>query len=386
MGGSVLGGLSPEIFLRDYWQKRPLLVRQAFENYVSPLTPDDLMELACDEDVVSRLILESGGQHPWELITGPFEKEEFGELPDSKWTLLINEVDRHVAAAADVMTPFRFLPNWRFSDVQVSYAPGGGSAGPHVDNYDVFLMQGKGRRHWMIGHTPAPADVSFQEDLDVALLEQFIPDVEWILNPGDVLYLPPRFPHWGIALDPCMTYSVGFRAPSPLDLLHGLIDPVARKVEGAARFSDPGRTPSPHPGRIDAADLAWVRQGVRSFEYTDQEIDRWFGRYITSSSPDEVIDQPPWTRKQVVQVLASGATLQRLAVSHFAYIPYDQGTRLYACGEEHTLPASMEDAVKVLTGTSPLTHDTLKTYFTTAGFTALLAKLVNSGCLVVDRS
>jgi len=380
---TVLGGITPSAFLRDYWQKKPLLVRGAFPEWSVSLLPQDLLSLACREEVLSRLILEDIGEYPWELQIGPFEPRDFADLPDRGWTILVGDVDQHLPAVKEVLTPFRFLPNWRIDDVQVSYAPPGGNAGPHVDNYDVFLIQGYGQRRWQISHTPAPEDAAFEPDLDIALLQDFVPDTEWILSPGDLLYLPPRLPHWGVAVDHCMTYSVGFRAPTAQDILYGLMDAV--QSEGAVRFADAERAPSKYPGRIEASDLAWVRRAVAQFIATGEGIDRWFGTYITQSA--ETIEPPEdaFSASDLADRLTSGYVLRRRSVGYLAHIEGTDQIRLYACGREYTFESGLTDAVRLLTGTQPLTLYTLGPYLGAEVFVRALATLVNMGCMVLER-
>ncbi len=381
---SVLGGLSPEVFLRDYWQKKPLLVRGAFPGFESPLSPEELLALACRDGMYPRLILENAGEYPWELLAGPFEPEELHSLPDRGWTILVGDVNRCVPAAAALLDPFRFLPNWRIDDVQVSYAPPGGNAGPHVDNYDVFLVQGYGQRRWQISCTPAPGDAAFVPDADVAILATFVPDAEWILSPGDMLYLPPRLPHWGVAVNHCMTYSVGFRAPVVQDLLHGLLVAAGTHADSTTHFGDAGRKPAEHPGLIDADDLAWVRRKVWQFLANGDDIDRLFGRFITQ--PGEALERPAedMSAPEVRRLLVSGGTLRRAAIGFLAHIEGSDRAHLYACGQEYVLGGRLVHAARLVTGTQPLTYQTLNPYLDTPAFADMLAELINMGCLAVN--
>ena len=242
---SLFGGRTIQDFLQNYWQKRPLLVRGALPGFSSPITPEALMGLACEEHANARIVLESNGQYPWEVRYGPFDEEDFLELPESGWTVLVQEVDRYVAEVQDLLASVRFVPNWRLEDVQVSYAAPRGNAGPHVDSYDVFLLQGMGQREWAIGGVPEPEDVPMQEDLDLSLLKEFKAASRWVLGPGDMLYLPPRYAHLGIALGPCLTYSIGFRAPEKGTLVERLrgVCCGANGARDAAHGSWPGRQP-----------------------------------------------------------------------------------------------------------------------------------------------
>ncbi len=210
---TLLGGLSEEQFLREHWQKKPLLVRGAMPGFRDPVDPDELAGLACEDGVESRIVRERGGAHPWEVTYGPHEERVFHALPDRGWTLLVQEVNRWVEDAALLLDRFGFLPSVRVDDVMVSFAAPGGSVGPHLDSYDVFLVQGHGQRRWRWGSRPA-RDVRFREGLELRILERPRFDRDEVLGPGDMLYLPPGFAHHGVAVTPCLTYSIGFRAPN----------------------------------------------------------------------------------------------------------------------------------------------------------------------------
>lgn len=191
-------GMSPAQFLRDYWQKRPLLIRQAFPDFVSPIEPNDLAGLAMEETSLSRLIIHDEGRDRWKVKTGPLTEKDFASTPDKNWTLLVQDVDKWDADVAALLEDFRFLPSWRMDDIMISYAEPGGGVGAHVDQYDVFLLQGLGQRHWAIDTNPdAPRD--FRLDVELKQLQVFEPDHEWLLEPGDMLYLPPGVPHDGVA-------------------------------------------------------------------------------------------------------------------------------------------------------------------------------------------
>lgn len=385
---TLLGGLTPEAFLRDYWQQKPLLVRGALPGFTSPLTPDELAGIACEDDVTARLLLEQGGAYPWELRFGPFDPADFSDLPPTHWTLLVQEVDRLVPAVADLLDAFRFLSNWRIDDVQISYAPEHGNAGAHLDNYDVFLVQGLGRRRWQIGAQPLTEDEeAFVPDLDVRILQRFEPDAEWIVEPGDLLYLPPRFPHYGVALDDdCMTYSIGFRAPSHAEIVEGFLAHAATLVDPAARYGDPGLTRPAAPGLIDQEALAKVRAVLHTLLADDAVVNRWFGRYATEPRRSYVplpLDEP-FTPDELAAALADGVRLRRSAVAYFAYLEDKDGAHLFACGAEYWLDAALAFAAPLLTGAAPLTAETLSPHLDTPAFAHLLADLVNEGYLLVE--
>ncbi|ANJ68229.1 hypothetical protein A9404_02380 [Halothiobacillus diazotrophicus] len=246
----ILGKFSPEDFLRHYWQKKPLLIRQAIPDFVSPLSPEELAGLACEEDVPARLILESAGERPWMLRHGPFVESDFTSLPESGYSLLVTDCEKLIPDLMNLVERFRFIPDWRIDDLMISYAPAGGSVGAHIDEYDVFLLQAHGTRRWMIEYPPRNTD--FVPDLDIRLLECFEPTEEWILEPGDMLYLPPGVPHHGVAVDDCMTFSIGFRAPLLQELASGVTDRLITRMDATARFSDPDLKVAANPGALAA--------------------------------------------------------------------------------------------------------------------------------------
>ncbi len=374
-----------EEFLGEYWHKRPLLVRAALPGFAPAVTPEDLFELSCREDVAARIVLEEGGEYPWEVRFGPFERREFAALPGSHWTLLVQEVDRHNESAHQLLARFRFMPNWRLDDVQISYAPVAGSAGPHVDNYDVFLVQGRGRRRWLIGHVPVPQNVESARDLDIDLLEDFRPDTDWVLEPGDMLYLPPRYPHWGIALGSCMTFSVGFRAPDARTMVQGYLETASESAGSSCRLEDDGTDVSLDPGRISPETLKRVRRIVRKAVEDPELIDDWFARFVTEPQRGFYPAEPDvaWTPSRVRRALGSGHRLGRSAIAYFAYRNGRSGTVLYACGQRHDLSEDMAPAASLLAGSGALDATAFGGLLDHAPFMSLLADLVNDGSLRV---
>jgi len=264
----VLGGMTPARFLREHWQKKPLLVRNAFPRFRDPIDPDELAGLSCELGVESRIVREKGGARPWEVTYGPHEEEAFAALPDRGWTILVQELNRHVPDAALLLEPFSFVPNVRVDDVMVSFAAPGGSVGPHVDSYDVFLVQGLGKRRWRWGTKPVQ-NARFKEGLELRILEKPRFDEDEVLGPGDMLYLPPGFAHHGIAVTPCLTYSVGFRAPNAGEMWRDLAAHLARSPAAATLLADPPLAPAENPGAIPPKLLAQVRKMVRALDLRD---------------------------------------------------------------------------------------------------------------------
>lgn len=275
-----LGDMPIETFIRDYWQKKPLLIRQAFKDFKSPITSDELAGLALEEEIESRLIIEEG-KKPWELRSGPFEEGEFSQLPNDKWTLLVQAVDHYVPEVADILDNFRFIPNWRLDDLMISYAVDGGSVGPHFDRYDVFLLQAEGKRHWKIGQT-CDAHTKTKDGIDLQQVAEFDSQEDWVLEPGDMLYLPPMLAHWGTASgDDCMTFSIGFRAPSQADLLNDFTQEQMSLLSEDQRLTDANFAPQSNPGEISDQAIEQVIKLITEGAQDKQQLKSWFGKLMT---------------------------------------------------------------------------------------------------------
>lgn len=281
-GRGQLLGMSPADFLRDYWQQRPLLIRGALPGFESPLSPNDLAGLAMESDALSRLIRWEPRRDRWHLENGPIAAERYASLPKRHWTLLVQDVDKWDPEVRALLGHFDFLPAWRLDDIMISYAVPGGSVGAHIDQYDVFLLQGLGTRRWQIDARPQ-VEPALRDDAPIKLLQRFKATHEWLLQPGDMLYLPPAIAHHGVAESECLTLSVGMRAPSLGELLVGYADEHARRLPDWRRYGDSGLAPSADPYEIDAAALTRVRAALSAAaQAEDAELAEWFGRYITS--------------------------------------------------------------------------------------------------------
>ena len=378
-----LGDLSPAEFMDEYWQKKPLLIHGALPDFRSPLAPEELAGLACEEGVTSRLILEEGGEYPWQLKNGPFDEEDFLSLPETHWTLLVQEVDRLIPEVGALLGHFRFLPRWRIDDIMVSYAPEHGNVGAHIDNYDVFLLQGLGHREWRIGHEPVE-DETIVPDLDVRILADFEPDETMVLEPGDMLYLPPRIAHHGIALDDCMTYSIGFRAPGHRQLIGDFVSDMLETIDSDARYADPDLTPTDHPGAIRPEARRRVRTILQRLFENDAAIDYWFGRYVTEPVRGRIALPPeePFATDELVAALREGATLRHGPASRLAYMAHDDGSAsLFVDGEERRLPGDLAYAGPLLADRATVEIKALQSHLDDAAFVQLLAELVNEGVL-----
>ena len=332
-------GMPAAAFLRDYWQKRPLLIRQAFPGFESPISPEDLAGLACEEAALSRIVLHDRGRDRWELRTGPFDEAMFPDLPRQDWTLLVQDVDKWDMDIRALLESFRFLPAWRLDDIMVSFAAPGGSVGAHVDQYDVFLLQAQGHRRWQIdSRTGAPLD--FRDDVELKLLSYFEPDHDWVLGPGDMLYLPPGVPHHGVAEDACLTFSVGMRAPSRAELMVDLAEELAAALPEEARYADPDLAPARDAWEIDDAAFGRLREALADLQSLDDDrLRAWFGRFITQYRAGGEIDAPARVPDAgaVAKGLDQGGILLRHPHSRVAWARHGRGARLFANGLDLSL-------------------------------------------------
>lgn len=331
-------GMSPARFLRDYWQKRPLLIRNAFPDFQPPLQPDDLAGLACEPAALARLIVHDDKRDRWHVNSGPLNEADFASTPDSNWTLLVQDVDKWDADVAGLLQHFSFLPSWRVDDVMVSYAEPGGGVGAHVDQYDVFLLQGLGQRHWAISDDPL-APKAFRPDIELKQLVQFEPTHEWLLDPGDMLYLPPGVPHDGTAFGgPCMTFSVGMRAPSQAELTGDLADYIAEQLPEELRYADPDLKPAKATGEIDRTVLDRLKQALPfAAALRDDRLHDWFGRFITRyrSAQTPAPLGRPLSAGVLAAKLADGGQLLRHPWSRLAWSRTRTGCVLYASGQAY---------------------------------------------------
>lgn len=282
---ALLNQLTPTQFLAEYWQKKPLLIRQAIPNFQGLLDGNDLAGLACEEEAQSRLVRFSDGQ--WHAEQGPFDEEDFSNLPAHDWSLLVQGVNHFLPEADALLRQFNFIPYARLDDLMVSYAPIGGGVGPHFDSYDVFLLQGSGKRRWKISHQ---SDKSIIEGAPLRILKQFDCDDEWVLEPGDMLYLPPQLAHWGIAeSDDCMTYSIGFRAPKTMELATAFLDHLqsesSQQTQEDVLYQDADLDLSEAPAEISEFMVNKVHHMLSKMPWQQDLIGPFLARYLSEPKP-----------------------------------------------------------------------------------------------------
>ncbi|HCT07238.1 MULTISPECIES: cupin domain-containing protein [unclassified Pseudomonas] len=375
----LLGGITAREFLRDYWQKKPLLIRQAIPDFESPIDADELAGLALEEEVESRLVIEHG-ERPWELRRGPFAEDTFSTLPEREWTLLVQAVDQFVPEVAELLEQFRFLPSWRIDDVMISFAAPGGSVGPHFDNYDVFLLQAQGKRNWKIGQM-CNSESPLLQHADLRILAEFEESAEWVLEPGDMLYLPPRLAHFGIAEDDCMTYSVGFRAPSAAEVLTHFTDFLSQYLTDEERYTDADAQPASDPHQIQGDALDRLKSLLAEHMSDERMLLTWFGQFMTEPRYPELVAGEELGEEDFINALQDGAILVRNPSARLAWSEVDDDVLLFASGQSRYLPGKLRELLKLICSADALHAENLGSWLADEDGRDLLCELVKQGSL-----
>ena len=376
-----LGELTVEEFIADYWQKKPVCIRNGIAFQEALIAVDELAGLALEPEVESRLIENKGDIKNWQVIHGPLSEADFNKERDFPWTLLVQGVDCFVPEVHDFLAKFRFLPSWRLDDLMISYATKGAGVGAHYDRYDVFLIQGEGQRQWQVGQTCNENSALMVHD-QLSLLQDFELSEEFILNPGDMLYIPPLVAHKGVALsDVCVTYSVGFRSPSHGDVLTTFADERSMDISADMRLKDHGFTSN--SGEISAVDVEGLMQLMRD-QITPENVAQWFGKHSTEAKypaldmAEEAMDQ---TELESIISDAYGV----LRVSEGVRLAYtwqgDGGLTLFVQGEALPCPPDATAFVEAIANQWLLEVDAMAPLVANDAAMAMLLILHNQGYL-----
>jgi 50S ribosomal protein L16 3-hydroxylase len=336
----LLGGLSPQTFMQRHWQKKPLVIRQAIPGFTPPLDRTDLMDLAAQEEVQSRLVVQAsaGGAQPWRFKHGPFNRKALPPFKQPGWTLLVQGVDLLDERVHALMNQFRFVPDARLDDLMVSYASDGGGVGPHFDSYDVFLLQAHGQRRWRIGRQK---DLSLQPDMPLKILANFEPEMEFVLDAGDMLYLPPRYAHDGVAVGECMTYSIGFRAPSRAELAGELLQRLAEDAAdavGDGLYADPKQLAVAQSGEIPETLVAFARKALEDALRDPLALPRVLGEYLTEPKAHVSFDAD-----EVEGLMGALVLDRRTRMAYDAQHVFINGESFLASGRDAQLMRSLAD-------------------------------------------
>ncbi|MFT7375478.1 MAG: 50S ribosomal protein L16 3-hydroxylase [Oceanospirillaceae bacterium] len=376
-----LGELTVEEFIADYWQKKPVCIRNGIAFQEALIAVDELAGLSLEPEVESRLIENKGDIKNWQVIHGPLSEADFNKERDFPWTLLVQGVDCFVPEVHDFLAKFRFLPSWRLDDLMISYATKGAGVGAHYDRYDVFLIQGEGQRQWQVGQTCNENSALMVHD-QLSLLQNFELSEEFLLNPGDMLYIPPLVAHKGVALsDVCVTYSVGFRSPSHGDVLTTFADERSMDISADLRLKDHGFTSK--SGEISAVDVEGLMQLMRD-QITPENVAQWFGKHSTEAKypaldmAEEAMDQ---TELESIISDAYGV----LRVSEGVRLAYtwqgDGGLTLFVQGEALPCPPDATAFVEAIANQWLLEVDEMAPLVANDAAMAMLLILHNQGYL-----
>ncbi len=341
---SILGALTPAQFLRDYWHKKPLVIRQAIPDFKPLLSREALFELAAQEDVESRLLTRFKQQ--WLMKNGPIDKLPLAQKKD--WTLLVQGVNLHNDAADQLLRQFHFIPDARLDDLMISYAVDAGGVGPHFDSYDVFLLQAHGQRRWQIG---AQTDLTLIDGMPLKILKHFKPEQEFILEPGDMLYLPPQYAHDGVAIGECMTYSIGFRAPSYQELGEAFLQFMADSIDLPGRYADADLAPQKHPAEISSTMLTRIATEINKVKFTEDDILIFLGEYLSEPKASVYFDAP--ARTQTLARFTQAASKRGVILSRKTQMLY-RGKHVFINGESFAVSASDKAALSMLANTRRL--------------------------------
>ncbi len=396
----ILGDITTEEFLHDYWQKKPLVIRGAFPDFEMPFDAGELAGLALETDSPARIILENPitnnkapESKPWTVKYPPFTDEDFTSTPETHWTFLVNDLERYYPELGNLIEPFRFIPDWRIDDLMVSYAADQGSVGPHVDAYDVFLIQGEGKRRWQVVTDP-DYPTELLPDSELAILKNFKHNEEWLLDTGDMLYLPPNMPHHGVAEGECMTFSVGFRAPDTLGLTQSWLESFSNsysdKAEGSQqekktkelitkRFNDAERKIQKSSGEITAEDIQKLSNLIMDLvKNQEQQLPIFLGKYLTETKNSELEDEEVISSK-----FSKKADYERQSWTRTSYIENDQNKsiHLFAAGQHVILPQSERAAIQAFCEHYFYSAESLKPLFEYDEFKEMFKDLLKTGNL-----
>ncbi|MCF6439413.1 cupin domain-containing protein [Pseudoalteromonas luteoviolacea] len=376
-----INDMSPETFLKEYWQKKPLLIKGGFKDFQDPLSAEELAGLAMEDSIESRLV--TNHDENWLAHHGPFEN--FDKLTETNSTLLVQAVDHWHPLAAQLLEPFRFIPNWRIDDLMISYSTPKGGVGPHLDQYDVFIIQGEGKRHWRVG-MPDASLKQFTKDKALLQVEQFDAIIDEILEPGDILYIPPGCPHEGYAVENALNYSVGFRAPDQKDLISSFADHVIDEEAGKHRYSDADLNMRASIGEISSDDKLKIQAMLTGLIENDSLYNHWLGTYL--SQPKHDMDLAPLDDALVAEFLEDEVEPHDVVIRsggvRAIYQITDTDVLLSVNGENYSLPSNTLEQVKLLTDNTSFSFEQVKPALISLEFKETLTTLINDGLFYIE--
>ncbi len=372
-----INNLCEQEFLNQYWQKKPLLIKQGFTDFQDPIEAEELAGLAMEESIESRIV--TNHNNDWQAYQGPFE--DFEKLTEQHATLLVQAVDHWHSDAAQLLHPFRFIPNWRIDDLMISYSTPKGGVGPHLDQYDVFIIQGEGKRHWRVG-LPDPTLKQFAQNKKLLQVEQFEAVIDCILEPGDILYIPPGCPHEGYAIENALNYSVGFRAPNQQDLFSSFADHVIDTDSGQKRYTDHTLALRDSKGELLKSETDKVKTLMQALLNNDELFKHWLGNTLSQAKHEMDLAplEEPITCEQMSELIANNAEeFERLGGIRAIYQQLEDTLLLSINGENYPLPLCDLNAVTLLTDHDYVNTDDLNAAQPSLVFIQTFTTLVNEG-------
>lgn len=377
-----LGQLSVTTFLNDYWQQRPVVLSNALPDFKDLVSPEELAGLALEDEVESRIIQFFPQEKRWAFFPGPQQEDTFLSLPESHWTLLVQSLDYHLPEAKNLMNQFNFIPGWRRDDLMVSYATKEGGVGPHVDQYDVFLVQGMGKRRWRVGSVNTPCQDFYPHPL-LKQVTPFEPVLDATLEAGDILYIPPGAPHDGVALEPCLTYSIGFRAPSEQMVLERLLEHLMQSDESTSpRFKDL-RPPSDFQSeRLPDTLLDWLRSCLANV--SDDQLLQCFGELVTEQKypPEPLLDDQSAIRQQLQ---SSDYSLQLDELSRITFSDRGSQLMLFIDGYSAKFSSKHQKVIDYLCQNRQICSNMLINSLQDIEFVSEIASLILKGCVIFSQ-
>lgn len=369
---------SLEQFLTEFWQKKPTIIKGGFANFEDPMSPDELAGLTMEEEIDSRFVSNLEGQ--WQAEHGPFKEEKFTELGETNWSFIVQAANHWHAEAAQLVKPFSALPNWLFDDLMISYSVAGGGVGPHIDQYDVFIIQGQGKRHWRVGAKDEGQYVETCRHSALRQIEGFDAIIDDVLEPGDILYIPPGFPHDGYALEPSMSYSVGYRSPKEQELISNFADFVLAHDIGDVHLHNPEQQPQQNTGLIQTNDLDHLK-GMLNKALEDQSfVDKFMGCLLSQSRHqlDVVAPEDAWTSEEIQNHLEHGGVFERVSGLRAYYHQHDLNTA-YINGEVIQVTKPQQPLIHALCDNQQLANESIQSCEDTTSVITILTELVNKG-------
>ncbi len=378
------GNLTPEQFLKEYWQKKPLLIKNAVPGFQGTIDANELAGLAMEQEIESRIISKSDNDQ-WQVAHGPFE--DFSQFGEQNWTLLVQAVNNWSRETDQLISLVSFIPRWRIDDIMVSFSTPNGGVGAHLDQYDVFILQGEGKRRWQVG-LPDNSLETLLPHPDLKQVSNFTPIIDEITEAGDLLYIPPNHPHNGVSLENSLNFSIGFQAPSNQDLWSGFADQLIDCNIGEQRFGDQHRQVSKHTELLDSSDIEALKAFMLKQFDNDEFFPTFIGKFLTQShhALELLIPMEPFTNEQVAEFCHDNS-IQFLPVSGIKALVCQQPEhQLFINGESFQLTDETKELGKILAGSEPLTTSQAKSFIACLKNHQLLTTVLNKGYWYIDSS